>query len=171
MFATASRVRAMLAQSDTVQAILGVDSVESALSKILTFSTDETNDGVPTFTYPMILLRDPEIHLATDAVGKLVDVTLRHIEVWIGLYVPDLDEIESINDEHAWVLDKFSQIIKHCMDLSGDGVCIPGESYPCVTNPVFSGVDREPDDERGDERTDPQPGRPRWFGLFLLEVR
>lgn len=161
----------MLANCAVVRSILEADNVAEAEAKIFTYGEYREESGSPLIAYPMIMIRDPEVHCETDAQGALIDISQRVIEIWAAFYVPEREDIQNINDEHAWVLDQFSDMTKQCLALSGEGECVPGETFPGVTNPVFEGAEREPDDMRGDERLDPRPDRPRWFGLLMFEVK
>lgn len=163
-------MRLLLAACPTVLEVLECDDAAEAMAKIATYGVPTDADGTPQMSYPRAFVQDTEIHLSTDTMGNLLGVDLRTLHVTLAFYVPEHEDIDDVNDEHAWVLEQFSKINDECLALTGRGVSIAGHTHLCVENPIFYGVEREPDDERGDDRTDPHPELPRWFGIFCYEV-
>ncbi len=176
-FSTDTKMRLMLAECPTVQAVLEVTSKAEALLLIATYAPevsdqyDEMTEAeLRLLSYPRCLIHDDTVHMETSDDGQLLGVEQRMIRAWLGFYVPELPGIETPSDEKAWVNEQFSKINDECLERTGRGESIPGSSHLCIMNPTYPGCDREPNDERGDERFDPKPNRPRWFGMLEYEV-
>lgn len=173
-FAAPHLMRLLLADCPTVQSVLGVadddEPAVSALAKVHTYGEEVTEANVPILAYPTALVREMEVHLRTGDGGEFLSVDQRTIECWFAFYVPDLETIETISDEKAWVDEQFAAIVRECLTRSGKGTSITGSTQLQVFNPVYEGCEREPDSDRGDSRLDSQPDRPRWFGLLMWEV-
>lgn len=170
-FSTKHKMRLLLADCPTVQSVMEAANSTAAMAKIATYGIESDKEGTPQLPYPRILIHDEEVHLRTDEMGGLLGVMMRTIYVWIGFYVPPTVEgIDDVNDEEAWVLERFSNIVSECLARTGRGTSTPGLTQLHVTNPIFHGAQKEPDDERGDPRNDPHPEWPRWFGMVAWEV-
>lgn len=172
MFATADKMRMLLAACATLQELLGVDMTGTTQGKI-----DEAMDRIATYGqaglgYPCVLINEGEVNLVTDTMGSLINVAKRDVDVWISFHVPDgIVGVTSVSDERAWVCEQFSDIMSEILALTGRGVSIPDHTHILVEQPVFAGVDRMPFDERGeDPAMDEHPELPLWFGAFSFEV-
>lgn len=172
MFATADKMRMLLAECPTLQELLGVDMtgtsqerIDEAMEKIATY-------GTAGLGYPCVLINDGEVNLVTDTMGSLIDVQKRDMDVWISFHVPDgIAGITTVSDERAWVCEQFSAIMEEVLARTGRGESIPGHSHILVERPMFAGVDRMPFDERDENsETDEHPELPLWFGAFSFEV-
>lgn len=170
IYATKHRMRLLLADCPRVQTLLGaVDELE-AVEKVHTYGEEVTEQNVPVLAYPSGIVCEAEVHARTGPMGEMMGIDQRTLEFWLAFYVPENSDIESISDEEAWVDEQFAAIVYECLERTGKGESIAGESHVQVMNPVYHGAEREPNDERGDDRLDSQPTRPRWFGLIQWEV-
>ena len=170
MFATDHRVRVMLSSCAIVQTLMGVADFESAMAKVTAYGEEVDEQNVPVLAYPSGQVCMKEQHFTTGTMGEILDIPLRTVECWFGLYVPENEDIVTHSDEKHWIDDQFSEIIRQCLELTGTGEPIAGETHVHVVNPTYHGCEREPADERGDAALDSQPDRPRWFGLVTWEI-
>ncbi|MEM6980601.1 MAG: hypothetical protein AAF539_13140 [Planctomycetota bacterium] len=170
MFRAPHKMRLMLAACATVQSLFDVSDATSALPRITTYGHDVDQFNVPVLSCPSAMVCDSEVHLSTDEFGGLLDIAQRTLETWIEFYVPaSIGELAT--DQHGWVNDQFGSIVSECLALTGRGEPTPGSTHLSVVNPVYQGAEKRPADMRGDERLDPSPELPRWFGLVTWEIR
>jgi hypothetical protein len=170
LYATTHRMRVLLSNCARVQTLMEADDADEAMTKVLSYGEEVTSENVPVLAYPAGLVCDQEFHVETGDMGEVMKVPQRTIEIWLAFYVPDVEGIESYSDEKHWVDEQWAAIVGECLTLTGRGEPIAGETFLNISNPVYLGSEREPDDERGDGRLDSHPDRSRWFGAMQWEV-
>ena len=171
MFSTPHFMRLLLADCPIVRELLGTTDLDETLAKITTYGEAVTDENAPVLSCPSIMVSDSEVHISTDELGTLMEIPQRTIETWVDLYVSETYGNDSHTDQHGWVNEQFGTLVEQVLARQGRGEPVAGRTHLSVSNPVYYGCERRPDDMRADERLDPFPELSRWFGLLVWEVR
>ena len=180
-YITPYKMRIMLAENTAMQSVMLPNQTgtpeerkQGALSKIWTYGPEpnpEDADAIQATSYPRCLIHDSDVVQRTGDMGEILDVVERVLKVWAGFYVPDQEDIQDNQDEHAWCLQQFSAINRANLAMAGRGEVMPGHSHLMISNPRFMGCEKLPHDARGDRETDKFKDLSLWIGVIQYEVR